>query len=199
MSIKQNRLFVAVVAAAAFSTTMPSLAASDPIERCRQADSDRERIACLEAALRGSDEIPQTVTETAQETPPQEPTPAAPAPASAPELAPEPDPIAEVAPTEPEGADLGSEQVTARRTRPGEEEPAPRLQAGVASAEIVPFRRLQVTLDNGHVWRQIRGDTQRINERRAAEQTVEIWESSLGGYRMRMNEMARTIRVERVR
>ena len=191
MSIKQNRLFVAVVGAAAFSTTMNSLAASDPIERCRQADSDRERIACLEAALRGSDDV----LESAQETPPEETAPAEPAPEQPPEAA----TIVEVAPTEPEGADLGSEQVTARRTRPGEEEPAPRLQAGVASAEIVPFQRLQVTLDNGHVWRQIRGDTQRINERRAAEQTVEIWESNLGGYRMRMNEMARTIRVERVR
>ena len=194
MPIKQSRLFLALTATAALSTAMPSIA-DDPIERCRQADSDRQRIACLEAALRGSDEIPQTVTETAQETPPQEPTPAA----SAPELAPEPDPIAEVAPTEPEGADLGSEQVTARRARASEEEPAPRLQAAVASVEIVPFQRLQVTLDNGHVWRQIRGDTQRINERRAANQTVEIWESNLGGYRMRMNEMARTIRVERVR
>ena len=56
-----------------------------------------------------------------------------------------------------------------------------------------------MTLENGQVWRQIKGDTQQVRVDLERNQTVDIEESSLGGYKLRLNEMRRTIRVERVK
>lgn len=63
----------------------------------------------------------------------------------------------------------------------------------------VPYRRLQITLDNGMIWRQIEGDVQRLRIDEDDASTVEIWETRLGGYKLRFNDLARTIRVERIR
>ncbi len=195
--INKTTLMAGLIGLAAFGPLPLAYAEPDAIERCRQADTDQERIACLEAALRG----PQAQVE--QEAEPDMSD--EPVKSEKPEIAAEQTSPEKTAPpaTAPEGAtrsiDLGAEQVSARESRGRPSEPLPRMNAAVRSVEVIPFRRLQVTLDNDQVWRQIRGDTQRINERRAREQTVEIWESNLGGYRMRLNEMERTIRVERIR
>ena len=94
---------------------------------------------------------------------------------------------------------LGSEQVTAReRSRRAAEEPA-RMVAKVRHFDVVPYQRLQVELDNGQIWRQIQGDTQRITIRRNRDVTADVWESNMGGYQMRLNEIGRTIRVERLK
>jgi hypothetical protein len=95
---------------------------------------------------------------------------------------------------------IGASQVIARNeTR---EEQLEKLEKAdglaVASYTVVPFEKLQVTLENGQVWRQIKGDTQKIRVDLQRNQTVDIEESSLSGYKMRLNEMRRTIRVERV-
>ena len=137
--------------------TCSAVAQQAEVERCRQADSDAERIACLEAAL-----------------------------------------LAKEASNEPEG--IGASQVVARtQTR---EELLQQLEkaAGltVARYETVPYERLQVTLENGQVWRQISGDTQKIRVDLQRNQTVDITESSLSGYKMQLNELRRTIRVERI-
>lgn len=69
----------------------------------------------------------------------------------------------------------------------------------VAGYDTIPWRRLQVELENGQVWGQIEGDTQRIRVNLERNQTVDIEESGLGGYKLRLNEIERTIRVERIR
>ena len=68
----------------------------------------------------------------------------------------------------------------------------------VASYDTVPYEKLLVTLENGQIWRQIKGDTQKIRVDLKRNQTVDIEESSLSGYKLHLNEMRRTIRVERV-
>jgi len=100
--------------------------------------------------------------------------------------------------TEPAG--IGAEQVIAKtQTR---EELRENLKAAgglqVASYDQVPYERLLVILENGQVWRQIKGDTQKIRVDLKRNQTVDITESSLGGYKLQLNEMRRTVRVERV-
>ena len=96
---------------------------------------------------------------------------------------------------------IGAEQVIARTqtTEERREELDSERGLAIASYSYVPYRRLVVTFENGQVWRQIKGDSQyfRIDLRR--NQTADITESSLGGYKLRLNEMRRTIRVERVR
>lgn len=102
----------------------------------------------------------------------------------------------EAAPETGSDTGIGAEQLE----RPsGKVELARATGLEVERYDEVPFRRLVVYLENGQVWRQIKGDTQTIRATRDRNQTVDIEESALGGYRLRLNEMRRTIRVERVR
>ena len=190
------------------------------VERCREEPTDERRIACLEAALAGSVAMPAPGAEPgppAQERPtpalrPDAPAPEPAAPArgpSRPALEP-PAPAPESTPSAPESSapahdsaggarspgGIGAEQVRARRGG-AELEAARGLR--VASYDTVPFRRLQVKLENGQVWRQIEGDTQRLRVSLERNRTVDIEESALGGYKLRLNEIGRTIRVERIR
>jgi hypothetical protein len=96
---------------------------------------------------------------------------------------------------------IGADQVIARnQTR---EDMIEQLEEArgllVASYDQVPYERLVVTLENGQVWRQIKGDTQSIRVDLQRNQTVDISESSISGYKLRLNEMRRTVRVERVK
>ena len=97
-----------------------------------------------------------------------------------------------------ESADIGAEQLP--RTAAERDAALARATGLVVTAyEHVPYRRLVVHLENGQVWRQVKGDTQYVRASLGKNRTVDIEESGLGGYRLRLNEMRRTIRVQRVR
>lgn len=163
------------------------------IDRCKQTSGKDDRIACLEAALlmRGSvatqaDDAPGPlmIAETVATEPPAE--------ASVSEQAPN---------STKKTIDIGAEQVIARQQSQAERLAALDNVTGLKVLEYKPLahERLQVTLENGQVWRQIRGDTQKVNPTLKKNQTVDISESSLGGYKLRLNELQRTIRVQRIR
>ncbi len=142
------------------------------IDHCRETSSDADRITCLEAALLGREMLIDTSTRTQVE------------------------PVPNAAPV-----GIGAEQVIARdQTR---EDMIEQLEEArgllVARYDQVPYERLVVTLENGQVWRQIKGDTQSIRVDLKRNQTVDITESSISGYKLRLNEMRRTVRVERVK
>ncbi|MFQ5548004.1 MAG: hypothetical protein ACE5FV_06930 [Woeseia sp.] len=103
--------------------------------------------------------------------------------------------------TEAVESDIGVEQVEARTATREELIAGLKTASGVRVVVYseVPYRRLQVELENGQVWRQIKGDTQQIRVDLGRNQTVDIAESSMGGYKLRLNEIRRTIRVERIR
>lgn len=192
------------------------------IDRCKATSSAADRIACLEAALLGREApvappAPAPVAEpepaesrvdvpaAAPEAEPPEPVPAAesrvdpPEPAPSAPAAPVPDEAVVEEESEPTG--IGAGQVIAR-TQTQEDRIANLERASglpVERYDIVPYRKLLVTLANGQVWRQIGGDTQVLRVDLKRNQTVDIEETALGGYRMRLNEMRRTLRVERVR
>jgi Zn-dependent M28 family amino/carboxypeptidase len=113
-----------------------------------------------------------------------------------PERIPPPDPEPQ---SQPVG--IGAEQVIARNRTA--EEINDSLQAAfglrVAAYEAGPYGKLIITLENGQVWRQIKGDTQQIKVDLDRNQTVDITESPISGYKLRLNEMRRIIRVERVK
>ena len=159
------------------------------IDHCRNTSSDADRIACLEAALlgRAGATIPADATQS-QIDPPSMEIEAGPADSSD-------------APSQSTVDGIGASQVIARNQTSQERldslEQARDLR--VASYGMVPFQRLLVTLENGQVWRQIKGDTQQVRVDLKRNQTVDIEESSLGGFKLRLNEMRRTIRVERVK
>ena len=158
------------------------------VDDCRETSSDADRITCLEAALLGRETLIDTSTRT-QVDPPSLEVDAGPA-ADAVEPVPNAAPVG-----------IGADQVIAntqtREVALENLEEARDLR--VASYDQVPYERLVVTLENGQVWRQIKGDTQRIRVDLKRNQTVDITESSLGGYKLRLNEMRRTVRVERVK
>lgn len=143
------------------------------VEHCKNTSSDADRIACLEAALLGKEITAEPVAELVVE------------------------PVA-AATVEPEG--IGADQVLSQtKTREERDESLEKAMGlAVAGYHHVPYERLVVTLDNGQVWRQIKGDTNRIRVSLDRNQTVDISESPLGGYKLRLNEMRRTIRVERI-
>ena len=170
------------------------------VEHCKNTSSDADRIACLEAALLGKSGEP---TGAAQIDPPGMDLEAGPADA------PLPKPAATAAPAatqplakpaaEPQG--IGAEQVIARDQTRDERDEAGQAERGlvVAKYEWVPYERLVVTFENGQVWRQIKGDVNRIRTSLKRNQTADISESALGGYQLHLNEIRRTIRVERIR
>lgn len=181
------------------------LAQQSVIDHCKQTSSDADRIACLEAALLGK-EI-QTEPETqAQIDPPSMEIDAGPADTgtgaatvattSATAAVVETEAAVEA---QPDG--IGAEQVVSRTQSIDEREASLQQERGlkIAKYEWVPYERLVVTFENGQVWRQIKGDVNRIRTSLERNQTADITESGLGGYQLRLNEIRRTIRVERIR
>ncbi len=155
----------------------------DAIERCRKSIDTATQIACLEAALAGEQNLPEpepsveNVDKTAVEAEP-------------------PESLPHVATPRTDEA-LGAEQI---RSRDG----ATAKLANVRGLEVdrynqVPYKRLEVYLKNGQIWRQIKGDTQEVKATLRKNQTVDIEESAIGGYKLRLNEIRRTIRVRRVK
>ena len=216
MDARFKKTIIAAALCTAFATG--SGAQQHPaIERCMQTDSDKDRIACLEAtilaiskgrepptaeAVAVEEATPAPVVETAPEAVAE--APAEPIPAM-PEVTEEN--VLEVAAAEAAALDIddqtniGQEQVNAR-TETREERQARLSEArglNVAEFEYVGYRKLQVRLENGQIWRQIKGDVQEIRISTDRNPTVDITESSLGGYKLRLNEIKRTIRVQRIR
>ena len=188
---RANRRTAAVSTAMAVSLLTAHLASAQQsvIDHCRNTSTDADRIACLEAALLGKE---------LQAAPPDTPRPQI-APAS---QGVQPATVdGPVKSHKPEVVGIGAEQVIARNQTQQERIASLEEARGmsVASYGVVPVGRLLVTLENGQVWRQIKGDTQQVRVDLERNQTVDIEESSLGGYKLRLNEMRRTIRVERVK
>jgi len=151
------------------------------VEHCRKAGSDAERIACLEGALieKGAPRAgsPEDVVPPERER--GEPLPS----------------------TDSGSQDIGARQVQLRNQTGAEIEANLESVHGLRVARYaeVPYRRLEIELENGQVWRQIAGDTQRLTVDLERNQTVDINESRISGYKLRLNELGRTIRVERIR
>jgi hypothetical protein len=172
-------LSIGTLVAAAFAAA--AAAQESVIEHCRKAASDAERIACLEGAL---------VEKSAAAAGPPEDTPL---PARQPGES-------DTSPRmEEEG--IGARQVQLRNRSGADLEASLESARGlrVTRYSEVPYRLLQVELENGQVWRQIVGDTQRLTVDPQRNQTVDINESGISGYKLRLNELERTIRVERIR
>ena len=96
-------------------------------------------------------------------------------------------------------AGIGAEQVEARnRTRQNETQVLQSASTRIASSRIHGYASLEITLENGQVWRQLQGDNQRIDADDVVGSDIEIRESRLGGYRLHLNDIDRIIRARRV-
>ena len=201
-------------------------AIENAIARCATYAVKDARIACLEGELRrGADNngtgAPHTVSATPVEpaarrpetppVPPESPVRQAesplwpPAPAEAgniDRLATSPAAATPPMPRESQRSgidELGAEQV-ARRSENKANADAP-VRASVVSVNFVGYERLVVELDNGQIWRQTNGDRANVARDLRNEQTfeVEMRRTGLGGYRMYLVPLEKTIRVERLK
>lgn len=180
----------ALIAASALALlpTAAAQVAEDAITTCAQSDTAAARITCLETALRRFDTAPAPQAPRAQAAPAQ----AAQA-ASAPVIT-----EAALSPVEA----MGIEQVIPREAKAAAtKERAERVAVTVASTRTVPVNKLEITLSNGQVWRQTKGDSRtiRVSKKLKNELTAELWRGPVSGYKMKINELRKTLRVERVK
>ncbi|GAB4533747.1 MAG: hypothetical protein Kow00133_21470 [Amphiplicatus sp.] len=153
---------------------------------CRSIEDDAQRLACLDEAAAG---LAAAVSG---------------AQASA---APAEDPAAtfgfnrqEPVRTEDE---FGAEDLPKQAAAPVEKEEEGRdireLRARVLESGANPFGKAILVLENGQVWRQLDSDNVRLRIPRGVAATAIIKKSALGGYRMTVEPLGRTIRVRRVK
>lgn len=188
IDLKQT-IFTVLLLVCSFSVQADSLI----IETCRQAESQEARIACLEAAL-----ADRNTGLGEQESDAAGTIPGTQADVAVSGDTPRPDAVEEV---QADDTTLAAERVAGQAGTPDRSQSEQGNAQGlrVARYEVVPFRRLEVHLVNGQVWRQINADTQQLRASLKRNQTVDIEGSLLSGYKMRLNEMRRTMRVRRVR
>ena len=74
------------------------------------------------------------------------------------------------------------------------------ITAGVTDVAFTPFGRFIVFLDNGQVWRQIEGDTDRaVFKKPAKNNKVTISRGFIGSYNLTLNDSAKLFKVTRVK
>ena len=102
---------------------------------------------------------------------------------------------------EPTG--LGAEQVKEREVRTGErpreDAKSERIVATVTEFATTSLGDIIFFLDNGQIWRQKSSDRSQLRLSRKRQYTVFVEEGMLSGYRLTINELKRTILVERIK
>jgi hypothetical protein len=89
--------------------------------------------------------------------------------------------------------------------KPGEAPPPPEpealdsITAKVTDYALNPYGRFVVFLDNGQVWRQLEGDTDRAHFRKNGGETVVISRGMLGSYNLVVNDAGPAFKVHRVK
>ncbi|WP_411817144.1 hypothetical protein [Hyphococcus sp. DH-69] len=181
----KHRLLCA--SAALISLSLPEIAFAqdmNPIDYCREnSDGKKERIACLEDALRGFLGETESVAATPTQEPSEQPA----------------EQLAE-APDEPTG--LGAEQVIARNKTIAEVEEKHRESDVVATLSDFAITRSGTYvffLDNGQIWRQKPADSNRIRLSKKRDYTVKVSKGTLSGYRLEIEALRRSLLVERIK
>lgn len=190
MQARVRVLIGAALLSAAALPAAPAVAQSSAAERCRALPTEQERFACMEEALAAAEAALREAQEPESDrgflglgiggrgsdlSGPQ-------------------------ASDSPAAQELGAEQVAALT---GERDAQEQEERQRVHATVVAFRervpgQLMFELDNGQIWRQTDGDTQRLRLSRGATPEVEMWATRLGGYRMHFLEMDRVLMVQRM-
>jgi hypothetical protein len=88
---------------------------------------------------------------------------------------------------------------------PGEPAPPPPPQpidsitAGVSDYAFNPFGKFTVFLDNGQIWQQIQGDTDKARFKKSGPNTVTISRGLLGSYNLQVNDFEAIFKVRRLK
>jgi len=96
---------------------------------------------------------------------------------------------------------FGSEALPAPPPVPGEAPPPEAIDhitAKVTDFSYTPFGKFIIFLDNGQVWRQVEGDSDKAEFERSGN-TVTIERAVLGSYSLMINSSSKTYKVKRVK
>ncbi len=100
---------------------------------------------------------------------------------------------------------FGSEalQATPPPQQPAAEEPPPpeaidSITAKVTEYSYTPFGKFIIFLDNGQVWRQVEGDSDKADFH-GSDNTVAISRAVLGSYALSINSSSKTFKVKRIK
>lgn len=202
-----RKLFVglmAVAAMAAGAEAAPSLEFSIGI--CAAKTNAKERLACYDAIaqrLRAGDVSASVAPAAPMAAAPAAAAPVAPAPVAAAPVAPAPVAAAPVAPpvaapaAQPE-AQFGAETLKKdTRAAAGQPEPLDEIHGVIAKLTFSPLGRAIIALDNGQVWRQVEGDTDRFKGKEG--ETATVARALLGSYSLTVQGRNQLIKVQRVR
>lgn len=89
--------------------------------------------------------------------------------------------------------------------RPGEPvpptppQPLDSIAAKVTDYAYNPLGRVVIFLENGQVWQQLEGDTDRVHFKKGEVNTVVISRGMLGSYNLRVNDTGLAIKVRRLK
>lgn len=74
------------------------------------------------------------------------------------------------------------------------------INATLTDYSFTPFGKFIIFLDNGQVWRQIQGDSERAHfSKAAADNTITIERGAIGSYNLRINDSNKIFKVTRVK
>jgi hypothetical protein len=96
---------------------------------------------------------------------------------------------------------FGAERVAAPPPTPGEPPPPEAIDhitAKVTDFSYTPFGKFIIFLDNGQVWRQVEGDSDKADFDRSGD-TVTIERAMLGSYGLKINDSSKIYKVKRVK
>ncbi|MEQ8178288.1 MAG: hypothetical protein RIC52_02205 [Amphiplicatus sp.] len=176
----KNLLICTALAGAAIS---PAFAQADPIELCRNAsETNAAHILCLENAIRAL--TSGALKEAAAAVPGEESAI-----------------LVDEVKVDEGVSGLGAEQVKRRQsTKASDEAEEPvELAAAVTEFAYTSLGKAIFFLDNGQIWRQKNADKSNVRLSGKRDYTVVVSEGMLSGYRLTVNELKRTILVERIK
>ncbi|MEX6633098.1 hypothetical protein [Hyphococcus lacteus] len=176
-----NKQFLSV-SAVALTLLVPNVTFAqemNPIDNCREnTDGKKDRIACLEAALRtyiGDTNSIATADSSDQVT---------------------------AMPNKDQPTGLGAEQVVARNQTISETDAKNSEKDVIASLTDFAVTRSGTYvffLDNGQIWKQKPADSNRFRLSKKRDYTVKVSQGALSGYRLEIEEMRRSMLVERIK
>lgn len=82
---------------------------------------------------------------------------------------------------------------------PAPPQPLDSISAKVSDYAYNPYGRAVVFLDNGQIWQQIQGETDRPHFKKGEVNTVVISRGALGSYNMVVNDAGAAIKVHRIK
>jgi hypothetical protein len=207
----------AASAALALAIALPAAASADPRQdlidgmvKCGAIADNTARLACFDA-LNPTVQAARTAPAPAPVQPPAPagaPAVASTAPAAAPPAEERPwyDPVGMFG-TSPQRAQttpqqFGGENLPKPPPAPGAAEPPPEVDsitAGVSDYSFNPYGRFLLVLDNGQIWQQLEGDTDRAHFSRAGKNTVTISRGLFGSYNLSVNDKTGIYKVRRLK